>query len=198
MFKCKPQPPPHLVTLPYSIDLFSLICIPHATIFLSPFPGLPQNTLFPPKTLKGRHIFKLFLSMAQSKLSFSGNQETMVFKHQSPAMEKMCPLVLCSRKVVPKGTLPCPMSSELFCNGFSHLMASGQHGELEFLLISLSITRITSTLEFSLSQIPCDFTTMHSQAPRGAQHGIIAFLILPTVLSGDEVIFMRYLSSKSS
>lgn len=152
MFKCKPQPPPHLVTLPYSVDLFSLICIPHATIFLSLLPGLPQNTLSPPKTLKGRHIFfKQFLSIARSKLSFSGNQRLWLSNTSHPLWKRCVHLVLCSRKVVPKGTLPRPMSSELFCNGFSHLMASVQHGELEFLLISLSITRITSTLKFSLS-----------------------------------------------
>lgn len=177
MFKCKPQPPPHLLTLPYSVDLFSLICLPPATIFLSPFPGLPQNTRFPPKTLKGRHIFKQLLSVAQSKPSFSGNQGLWLSNTSDPLWKRCAHLVRWSRKVVPESTLPRPMSSELLCNCSSYLMASGQHGELEFLLISLSITRITSTLKFSPSRIPCDFTTMCSQAPGGAQHGIIAFLI---------------------
>lgn len=63
------MPPRHLLMLPHSLDLFSLIYIPYATIFLPSFPGLPQYALFPSKELKGRHAFKQFLSMAQSKLS---------------------------------------------------------------------------------------------------------------------------------
>jgi hypothetical protein len=64
------MPPRHLLMLPHSLDLFSLIYIPHATIFPSSFPGLPQYALFPSKELKGRHAFKQFQSMAQSKLPF--------------------------------------------------------------------------------------------------------------------------------
>lgn len=46
------MPPHHLLMLPHSLDLFSLIYIPHATIFPSSFPGLPQYALFPSKELK--------------------------------------------------------------------------------------------------------------------------------------------------
>lgn len=129
--------------------------------FFAHFLAYHKIPYFPLKCQKEDTSSSSFWVWLNLNCDFSENQGLWLSNTSDPLWKRCVHLVLWSRKVVPKGTLPCSMSSELFCNCFGHLMASGHHGELEFLLISLSITRITSTLKFSLSRIPCNFTTMH-------------------------------------